>query len=61
MDGENTETPVFGRLDLVFPKFALPRSGRLRGERADVRNHDDRSKIEVMTPFRGLAAYELVH
>ena len=23
MDGENTETPVFGRLDLVFPKFAL--------------------------------------
>ena len=23
MDGENTETLVFGRLDLVFPKFAL--------------------------------------
>ena len=23
MDWENTETPVFGRLDLVFPKFAL--------------------------------------
>ena len=24
MDGENTETPVFGRLDLVFPKFSIP-------------------------------------
>ena len=36
-----------------------PRSGRLRGERADVRNHDDRSKIEVMNPIRILTVDEI--